>query len=289
MVMVYPAGIHFSSQPSFSMCRSDAEIADRRRRRKRGLLTLLKRSFLSDSTCVRFDMAVQAEIWKESVWVDGGGLRSIFSCAAKQDVDDLVHSLLRKDLICEHHVGLEPRIARCGKVVPIQFLDELIELLRTEQRCASAPSADWSRGGFVLNNISCDRCSVSYRATLLKKLEFVRSLRFVFQELDPKNEGVQGASDNGNYVYAVSKRWVTKFRKSVTGLLKRLTSSDEIPFGVESLKHYDWDHAMSDDDIDMTVNSAIVCKLPQAGDSSEGPFVFLLLFRRHKRKVLLGK
>lgn len=74
-------------------------------------------------------MAVQAEIWKESVWVDGIGFRKIFSCAAKQDVDDPVQSLLQKDFICEHCVGLEPRIARCRKVILIQFFEELIDLL----------------------------------------------------------------------------------------------------------------------------------------------------------------
>jgi hypothetical protein len=203
------------------MCRNDAEIAGRGRRRKRGLLTLLRRSFLAASPYVRFGMEVQADVSNDSVWVDGVGLRSIFACATKQDGHDLVNSILRKDLICEHRVGLKPRIARCGKVVPIKFFEELIELLRAEQRCSGAPSADWSRGGFALATISCARCSESYRAALLNKLEFVRSLRVVLQELDPKHEGTDGKPDNGEYVYAVSTRFVTKFRKSVAGFIRQ--------------------------------------------------------------------
>jgi hypothetical protein len=222
-------------------------------------------------------MEVQADVSNDSVWVDGVGLRSIFACATKQDGHDLVNSILRKDLICEHRVGLKPRIARCGKVVPIKFFEELIELLRAEQRCSGAPSADWSRGGFALATISCARCSESYRAALLNKLEFVRSLRVVLQELDPKHEGTDGKPDNGEYVYAVSTRFVTKFRKSVAGLMKRLASFDKIPFGVECLETFDWDRAMSGDDIDLTVNSAIVCKLPLAGCWFRRTICFLTL------------
>ena len=203
----------------------------------------------------------QDEACNDSVWVDGAGLRTIFSCDAPRDDNDLMHSVSRKDLICGHYGGLDPRIARCGKVVSVQFFEELIELLRTEQGCPVLPLANRSRDCFALSNIACRTCSESYRASLRNNLELVLSLRVVFQELDPKNEGTPDETENDDYVYAVSKRFVTTFRKSVAGLFKRLVSFDETSYGVDSIKDpLKWDKAISDDGVDVTVNSAIMCK-----------------------------
>ena len=225
-------------------------------------MTLLNRSFRSIPSCVEFGPGTMEKVLKESVWVDGAGLRSIFKCLPQMD-EDLLHLILRKDLICHHKIGLQPRIARCGKLVPRQFYEELIELIETEQHFSGSTSpASSSKDCFISSHVACDQCAEPYKLELQTKLELLKSFRIMYHELDPSSEGTQAESDSSDYVYAVSKRFITKFRKTIAALLKKLETFDATPGGLDDLEDWQvWNASTSLDDIDTTVNSAIVCKL----------------------------
>jgi hypothetical protein len=225
-------------------------------------MTLLNRSFRSKPSCVQFGPGTMEKVLKESVWVDGAGLRSMFKCLP-QVGEDLLHLILRKDLICHHKTGLQPRIARCGKLVPRQFYNELVELIETEQHFSGSTSpASSSKDCFTSSHLACDQCAELYKLELQTKLKLLRSFRVMFQELDPNSEGAYPEPDSSDYVYAVSKRFITKFRKTIAALLKKLETVDATPGGLDGLEDWlGWNVSTSLDDIDAMVNSAIVCKL----------------------------
>ena len=246
------------------MCRHYAKLTEQGWRRKRGLLTLLYRSFHSNPSCVEFGPWTMEHVSKESVWVDGAGLRSMFQCLPQMG-EDLVHLLLRKDLTCQHKTGVEPRVARCGKLVPRVFYEELLGLIEIEQLfLGSCSPASSFNDCFQFPNVACNQCAESYKLDLQRKLELVTSLQGLFHKLDPNIEGKPAEADSSDYVYAVSKRFVTKFRKAIVALFKKLATFDATPGGLDDLEDLQvWNSSILGDEIDITVNSAIVCKLIQ--------------------------
>jgi hypothetical protein len=92
----------------------------------------------------------------------------------------------------------------------------------------------------------------------------------MFRDLDPKAEGVLMAEiDDDAVVYALSKRFVTKLRKAIAVVLKPLESYDTAPGGLDTLDSLSsfsggvsalTASISSEDDMDVSVNSAILCK-----------------------------
>jgi hypothetical protein len=251
-----------ASTPVFRMCRNDAKLKEQGLRRKRGLMTLLYRSFRSKASCVDFGPGTMEYVSKVSVWVDGAGLRVMFKCLP-QIGEDLVHLVLRKDLICCHKIGLEPRIARRGKLVPRQFYEELVRLIEIEQHFSGSSSPGSSSDDcFAFANVACRQCAESYKFELQTKLELFKSFRGLFHDLDPSGEGTPAEAARSDYVYAISKRFVTKFRKAIAALFKKLETFEATPGGLDDLEDLQvWNASTVGYEIDKTVNSAIVCKL----------------------------
>ena len=238
------------------MCRNDAKVTERKNRRKRGLLTLLKRHFHSDSSLVRFGSATP-DFAKDSVWVDGAGLRYIFSCTSKSG-DDLLHMLARQDLQCVHCVGLEPTVARCGKIIPTPMIIELYEMLRIEMGSPVFSLVKSSKDFFSAINIECGQCCDTFRLRLRETLHWIRSLRLTLQSLDLNHEDIVGELENDDYIYAVSKRFISAFRKSASDFLKKLASIESLSASVECVEEKFASQANID--VDVKVNSAIACK-----------------------------
>jgi hypothetical protein len=256
------------------MCRNDAKTMERAKRRKRGLTALLSQSFLSDSGRVDFSQ-IESNV-QDMAWVDGSTLRSVFACGT-EDSEELSKKVTKWELhACEHKIGLHPRVARSGKLLPKSFYDALLALLVTEQNFLHENGVKYEPGHklspdyFTSDRIPCETCAKAYQFTLKQKLEHFRSLQTMFHDLDPKAEGAFMSEVNDDaVVYALSKRFVTKFRKAIAAVFKPLESYDTIPGGLDtldSLSSFSGSistlsaSASLEDDIDVTVNSTILCK-----------------------------
>jgi hypothetical protein len=238
------------------------------------LTALLSQSFLCESGRVDFSQ-IERNV-QDMAWVDGSTLRSVFACGS-EDIEELSEKVTRGELhACEHKIGLHPRVARSGKLLPKPFYDALLALLGTEQnflhenhgKCEKGQTA--SLDCLTSDRIRCETCAKSYQFTLKQKLERLRSLQTMFRDLDPKAEGVLMAEiDDDAVVYALSKRFVTKLRKAIAVVLKPLESYDTAPGGLDTLDSLSsfsggvsalTASISSEDDMDVSVNSAILCK-----------------------------
>lgn len=247
------------------MCRNDAKITERAKRRRRGLTALLSQSFLCDSGRVDFSQ-IESNV-QDMVWVDGSSLRSIFACGT-DNIEELSEKVARGELnACEHKLGLHPRVARSGKLLTTHFFDALLALMGTEQTFLlenrSKKKLKSSLDCLTSDRIRCETCAKSYQSTLKQNLDRARSLQTMFHDLDPKAEGALMAEiDDDTVVYALSKRFVTKLRKAIAAVLKPLESYDTLPRGLDTLDSLSALSASpsSEDAMDVSVNSTILCK-----------------------------
>jgi len=251
------------------LCCDDARLAIRRKRRRRGLLSLLNSYFLSKTECVESECG--NAFLADSIWIDGATLRGVFACSTDDDIDNLLNKLMEmKPYYCEHRMGLHPRVARRGKLLSRTLYTELITLLETEKKYLEEgqerkelekPHKKYSSRGISPAQIKCHECSSSYVNYLRPKLESFRSLKMLYTELNPKLEGVICKEISGGHIYALSKRFVSQFRDSIAATIKSIDENfygglDEIklPLFLQSSM------ALSESTPDVCVNSAILCK-----------------------------
>ena len=182
------------------------------------------------------------------IWVNSDPLRKFLSCGIELDRHLHGHGpLLRhKHLLCEHD-GLHPRVARRGKLLPRPMYDAYVSLLEGERNLlrkqrGSPPGVPDDEANSDQTNdcvitpdthLFCKECSRSYRSELAHKLEFIKCLKMVFEDLDTKMEDCSLEYDEDEeplscpedgFAYAISKQFVTKFRKEVTATLKTLAN-----------------------------------------------------------------
>jgi hypothetical protein len=184
------------------------------------------------------------------VWVDGAQLRAFLVCGG--DLDTRLYErgpLLRhKHLLCPHG-GLHPRVARRGKLLPMSIYDGYVGLLRGERALLRQQQGTPASGiGLYEDEINdcvitpeshlfCQECAQSYRLELTEKLEFVRNLKSLHEDLDPKmddfsleyddDEKEQFSCPEIGFAYAIGKQFVTKFRKQVAATIKTLVGLEE--------------------------------------------------------------
>lgn len=246
------------------MCLNDGKVSERSKRRKRGLNALLTSKFRL-SSYVEYGTDKQAECLGDSVWVDGALLRSVFACEPDPP-EELLRGLTRQDtMICKHSIGICPRRARGGKILPKDVYISLLQLLRTERSFLDPIYADSQhlecapQEAVTPADLYCDRCANEYKISVQKKLDKVRSLQVLCNDLDPKKERDSDNQDEDEFIYALSKKFVTALRKSVKSLFKKLESFDTSCAGLDTLDELD-SFPNGPHEVDVLVNSTIVCK-----------------------------
>jgi hypothetical protein len=178
------------------------------------------------------------------VWVDGAPLRTFLCCSEELDqhLSDSGPLLRHKHLLCPHGC-LHPRMARRGKLLPRPIYDAYVFILQGERALLrqglGETDADMVEANDCLvtreSHLHCQECSKSYRYELSKKLDLVKDLKFLYEELDPKADDFSSEYEVGDlplspedeYAYAISKGFITKFRKAVVGMMKSLHNLDE--------------------------------------------------------------
>jgi hypothetical protein len=179
------------------------------------------------------------------VWVDGKVLIRFFSCQdGMYDLLEKALPLQHRELLCSHDGGgLHPRVAKGGKLLPRNVYDKIIaSRVREEQRqicavdVAESSSTHENRDDDVSDcvispssHLFCQQCVEAYGLELAKKeqlLSLVLDLYDVFKE---KYFGLsRGSLPVGRVHYAVSKKFVTAFRKEVDNAMEGLTGIDSL-------------------------------------------------------------
>lgn len=207
-------------------------MADRLRRRRLGLASLLVGCFDPRETG---DIALQlVKDQSNNVWTDGKAFRT-FLCG--QDSESMLSSSIFPQL-CEHKVGLHPRVARTGKVLPLTLFNGYVSLQREEHIFTDKstdslePAAMNKATTLFVKDVACKKCCVAYQTEIQAKLDRLTHLKDLYDELDPKREIEM---DENDYVFAISGKFITKFRNLVNELLKKLDCQETALEGLESI------------------------------------------------------
>lgn len=235
---------------------------------------------------------------KPEFWVEGSTLRRFFS--AVDPMDDLLEKidlpiLRHKALLCEHKIGLHPRVACRGKLLTKKQFNQYSELLQMERdkliskqnknintelndtASVRAPVCD-----LVIQNAShlfCKRCAGTYKVDLKAKFDRYSELNYLHSILDPKSDDVISIEVDER-TYAVSKAFITGLRKVALKILKpalsidgRPTASIDVP--MKGIDHFDASNfilvqeekeveivvsSTNKDCLDPKVNSKIMCE-----------------------------
>jgi hypothetical protein len=247
-----------------SLCLNDGKVADRLRRRRLGLASLLVGCFDPRETG---EIALQLEgDQTENVWTDGEAFHTFLG---GRDSDNMFSSSISPQL-CEHEVGLHPRVARTGKVLSLAAFNGYISLQRGEHMFigkstdSPEPAAMKKATTLFVKDVTCEKCCVAYQAEIQAKLDLLTHLKDLNDELDPKREIEM---DGADYVFAISGKFITKFRNRVNELLKKLDCQETALNGLESIDMSEFlvnATVTNQSDTaciwDNRVNSAISCK-----------------------------
>jgi hypothetical protein len=237
------------------MCAADAVCLKRQIQLRSHLLRLIETNLKSS---IHSTSIGQLEALRESVWVDGTWLRSILACPL-EICEDLVSP---KSQICVHGKGIHPRNAYSGKLIPKKFFDELMRTTRCIYNIQEVDIGISSKKYFFFpSEINCQLCSHAYVSSLKDKISFVKRLQSIYQYLDIRNEVSINEGCN-QYIYAVSKSFISIFRKTIGNILKTLQKIDPMAEGLNSFCDISFT-SLHTTEIDKTVNSSILCKSVQ--------------------------
>jgi hypothetical protein len=233
------------------MFTSDAMCLQRQIELKHHLLRLVKKSLKSS---VHFTSINHKEALRECVWVDGVWLRSMLACPL-----DICGDLLNpKNHICAHGKGIDPKTASSGKIIPRKFFDELMATMRYIHHIQEDDVCVSKNHCLLLSEINCQLCSDEYVSALRAKISYIQRLQTMFQCLDTRND-VSTHEGCSQYVYAVSKTFISTFRKCIGKLLKAVEKIDPMARGLHSLPDVSL-ASLQITEVDNTVNSSILCK-----------------------------
>lgn len=139
----------------------------------------------------------------------------------------------RKSFICQHSRGLDPRVARGGKLLPSCVYDRLEAIVRNEysmfmrdQGLTPLPLTLFDEKYIVGVNLSCHDCGASYQNVARNKIDIFTTLVRMHDELIPgSNDLDQSSLLDVSDVYAISRTWVTSFKAYVEKLVSSLSRS----------------------------------------------------------------
>lgn len=218
------------------MCLADGSTAARLQRRR----NVLQQFFASSESTLLSST-------DPPVWVEGSLLRRFFSCA--DGLEGLLRGtspILRHErLLCNHEQpGLHPRVVRKGKLLPQPLYNLYVHLLASERaelefNAASLSIYENGAADCVITpetGMFCKLCSQSYSEELSGKLEKLKVLRYLYDELDPKKDEIHihaSPSDEEDQMrdlclYAVSRRFISKFRGHVGSVLRSLEDAQKL-------------------------------------------------------------
>lgn len=271
-MVVYAKFSHTSSTHprSDSLCMHDGKVADQLRRRKLGLQSMLSGSLISDVTGeIEMRMITECQEDKEMVWIDGKALRMFFG----DECEEEICSYKTAFPICEHHIGLHPRVARKGKLLPLAVSHRYTALRREEKlymdRCNenSRTATIGEHKTLFVKDIICKECCLSYTAELQRKLALLRQVKELYDELDPKRETtLANTSESDEAAFAIAGKFITRFRNRVHDLLKGIDRPETELEGIDLIDLSDFlpDNSIKPaslgDELDRRVNSDILCK-----------------------------
>jgi hypothetical protein len=176
------------------------------------------------------------------VWVETSFLRQFLSCK------DLLSAQLKhkiqshRDLLCSHeNPALHPRIARRGKLLPKDAYNSLMDIIQGEiHDTIDSDIPNPSMHDLPISspcNLLCEYCMQEYRSELVRKVSFASSVKYLYDELDPKElkhsrdlqPGDKIIGENDQYVYIVSRKFVTWFRNKAMRFMKQAINTKEEP------------------------------------------------------------
>jgi hypothetical protein len=195
--------------------------------------------FVDPSTLLLPRQQATNQVNETYAWVDGDALKKFLAC--DRSLDDRLRSsepiVCPKSLLCPHD-RLHPRVARRGKLLLKPLFDAYVALLEGERKllCETGPAENESDVvGCVITpseNLLCDPCSGTYANELVTKLEFVRNVKALYFAVLDENAGFCFSAED-EYVYAVVKTSISKFRTLAEDLMKSVKTFDEggVPAG----------------------------------------------------------
>lgn len=191
-----------------------------------------------------------------AVWVDGASLRRYLASGT-----ELIH--LTRTPLCPHHMGLHPRVARKGKLLPMPLYRALIELSQKEQLSEEKEISGVDVAPIIPNkNLRCELCSSGYVRDLKAKKDLVELLVALQDDLNPR---VSSSRKISGATFFVSRRFITKFREIVGAVVKTIKNFDKMPEGLDGVDLSPFSNASSSHEtsptIDAFVNTSILCEL----------------------------
>jgi hypothetical protein len=270
------------------LCLDDQRVANRLKNRREILCTkMLPKLAL-------YDQADTCNV----VWVETSFLRQFLSCEELLSENPGTKTILQhRKLLCSHVVpGLHPRIARRGKLLPKEAYDAFIATIQAEIiTLFGTDCLDWIINDCEITpctNLVCKECMQEYKTELGETLELAKNLKFLFDILDPKEmkfsrkleAGEAFDSQNDQYAYMVSRKFISWFRNKMLRLMKqsgntatdqKLQTSSSVPTqcvseGLDGLNLTDYfvakyltspSNTLDDDGIAIRVNGPLTCEL----------------------------
>ena len=238
--------------PSLSL--EKQRTSDRLERRRREIEKQLFDALLKNSN---------TKSARPPVWVDGKVLLQYLSCL--DGMDDVLkrHPLLQhRDLICSHHNGgLHPRVARSGKLLPRHIYDTVVSLLSAEKDQLALkvsgdeakPSAkrgkrrsgggrdksDGETADLIIapdSSLFCSECVETYRKELAAKERALSLVLSLHEDFDGKRNDLDPKSlPEGQDIFAVSRHFVTVFKKHAERAMKEASSPQVVCEGIDLL------------------------------------------------------
>ena len=169
--------------------------------------------------------------------------------------------LQHRDLVCSHgNGGLHPRVARSGKLLPRYIYDIIESLLRDEKEQIAPSSNEETKGtakrgkqrsgggqhnktgditDLVISpgsSLFCPECVESYRHELAAKERALSLVLSLHEDLDGKsNDFDPKALPEGQDIFAVSRNFVTVFKKHAERVMKEASSPQVVCEGIDLL------------------------------------------------------
>jgi hypothetical protein len=260
----------FFSYSTTRMCLEDASAADRLEQRRE--------TFREAMVPEMFDSNPD-----DFVWVHADVLRRFVSCKDRLE-DEFDHTgqygtiLRHHQFLCSHEKpGIHPFHAREGKLLPKRLYELYVSTLEAEQLADQGIALHNVVNDCVVTrtqNLYCQECVDQYRSRNARVLDHLKNLKYLWEALEPKENDVQlhripdkvGETDEDSFVYAVSRKFITRLRSAFVRLMKKVgsqyTTGVNIPGGVDvlDLSEFLSGSDSGNDGLDPYVNQNLACE-----------------------------
>jgi hypothetical protein len=262
----------FFFHSSTRLCLEDANAADRlehRREKFREAMEMAPEMFDSNPD--------------DFVWVHADILRRFVSCKDRLEEEfvqtDQFGTILRHhQYLCSHpNPGIHPFRAREGKLLPKRLYEFYVSTLEAEQLADQGITLQNIVNDCVVTrtqNLFCQECVDAYRSRNARVLDILKNLKYLWEALDPKENDAPlhkisdkvDETDEDSFVFAVSRKFITRLRSAFVRLMKKVgsqhTGGANVPGGVDALDLSEfWSGSGSrDDGLDPFVNQNLACE-----------------------------